>query len=187
MAERVTKDLAPEDWNGDLTITLPIRTLQRLHSTPTAASAALSSAPPWSGRWRRPTPPRSTRPSRTMSMPPSEASRVAELRARIRAQVRASRQCQGLGPHITDTSVLDRLAGWVLEPATEAHDHAEPRPAPPGDGSAPGQGQGKAGFRQRGRRAHRSPPGRGSALATQQPRDTCRGRCNATDPYHRKG
>ena len=31
MAERVTKDLAPEDWNGYLTITLPIRTLQRLH------------------------------------------------------------------------------------------------------------------------------------------------------------
>ena len=42
-----------------------------------------------------------------------------ELRERICAQVRASRQRQGLGPHITDPATLDRLAGRVLERVAE--------------------------------------------------------------------
>jgi hypothetical protein len=44
-----------------------------------------------------------------VSTPPSE------LRARIGAQVRASRQRQGLSPYITDPATVDRLAGRVLE------------------------------------------------------------------------
>jgi hypothetical protein len=48
-----------------------------------------------------------------VSTPPSE------LRARIGAQVRASRQRQGLSPYITDATTLGRLAGRVLEPAAE--------------------------------------------------------------------
>jgi hypothetical protein len=45
-----------------------------------------------------------------------------ELRARIGAQVRTSRQRQGLGPHVTDAGTLDRLAARV-EQAPDAHDH----------------------------------------------------------------
>ena len=45
--------------------------------------------------------------------PPSEASRLAELRARIGTQVRTSRQRQGLPDHVTDPATLDGLAGWV--------------------------------------------------------------------------
>jgi hypothetical protein len=44
-----------------------------------------------------------------------------ELRARIGTQVRASRQAQGLGPHVTDAAVLDGLAARV-EQAPDAHD-----------------------------------------------------------------
>jgi hypothetical protein len=51
-----------------------------------------------------------------VSTPPSE------LRARIGAQVRASRQRQGLSPYITDPATLDRLAARV-EQAPDAHDH----------------------------------------------------------------
>jgi hypothetical protein len=36
-------------------------------------------------------------------------------RERIRAQVRESRQRQGLPEHVQDTNVLDRLAGRLLE------------------------------------------------------------------------
>ena len=36
-------------------------------------------------------------------------------RERIRVQVRESRQRQGLPEHVEDTTVLDRLAGRVLE------------------------------------------------------------------------
>jgi hypothetical protein len=43
-----------------------------------------------------------------------------EDRARIGTQVRASRQRQGLGPHVTDPATLDRLAARV-EQATGAH------------------------------------------------------------------
>lgn len=49
----------------------------------------------------------------------------AKRRERIRAQVRSSRRAQGLGPHITDTAVLDRLAGRVLDQAAELTDPAE--------------------------------------------------------------
>jgi hypothetical protein len=49
-----------------------------------------------------------------VTAPPSEATRT-----RVRAQVRASRQRQGLPEHITDPAVLDRLAGRVLEQMTE--------------------------------------------------------------------
>jgi hypothetical protein len=41
----------------------------------------------------------------------------SELRARIRTQVRTSRQRQGLGPHVTDAGLLGKLATRVLEPA----------------------------------------------------------------------
>jgi hypothetical protein len=43
----------------------------------------------------------------------------ATLDERIRAQVRESRLRQGLGPHITDSALLDRLAGRVLEREAE--------------------------------------------------------------------
>jgi hypothetical protein len=42
-----------------------------------------------------------------------------ERRARIRTQVRASRQRQGLPAHVTDPAILDRLAGRLLERVAE--------------------------------------------------------------------
>jgi hypothetical protein len=41
-------------------------------------------------------------------------------RERIRAQVRESRQRQGLPEHVEDTTVLDRLAGRLLADDTMA-------------------------------------------------------------------
>jgi hypothetical protein len=52
-----------------------------------------------------------------VSAPPSEATRPTELRERIRAQVRESRQGQGLPAYVTDAGLLGKLAVRVLEPA----------------------------------------------------------------------
>jgi hypothetical protein len=52
-------------------------------------------------------------------------------RERIRAQVRESRQRQGLPEHVEDTTVLDRLAGRLL-----ADDPTAPGPGPPRGRSA---------------------------------------------------
>jgi hypothetical protein len=47
-----------------------------------------------------------------------------ELRDRIRAQVRESRQRQGLPEHVQDRGVLDRLATRVLERPEAERTHA---------------------------------------------------------------
>jgi hypothetical protein len=64
-------------------------------------------------------------------------------RERIRAQVRESRQRQGLPEHVEDTTVLDRLAGRLLEqkaaPADSACGATSTLTRNGGPGSSPGR------------------------------------------------
>jgi hypothetical protein len=55
-------------------------------------------------------------------------------RERIRAQVRESRQRQGLPAHVQDTSVLDRLAGRLLTDGATRRDQGR-QASPPGPAS----------------------------------------------------
>ena len=57
---------------------------------------------------------------------------TAAERERIRAQVRSSRQRQGLPPHVQDVGLLDRLAAVVLEDKSDpevGHQVAQPSAA----------------------------------------------------------
>jgi hypothetical protein len=64
-------------------------------------------------------------------------------RERIRAQVRESRQRQGLPEHVEDTTVLDQLAGRLLEhraaPSGSASGAAWTSTRNGGPGSSPGR------------------------------------------------
>jgi hypothetical protein len=68
----------------------------------------------------------------------------SELRARIGAQVRASRQAQGLSPHVTDAATLDGLASWV-ELAQDGPDHGNPDHPHRATVGLQGKEQGRAG------------------------------------------
>jgi hypothetical protein len=68
-----------------------------------------------------------------------------ELRARIRTQVRTSRQHQGLAPQVTDPATLDRLATRVLELAAELPEPGGAGLDDPATGRHQGNGRGRKG------------------------------------------